>query len=105
MKPITLHGAFLRIVGERKRQDELHPRDDWPLCREPGSDVWIARRDALQADNDVSERQGSLSWFALLLEELTEACAETSRWKQAIELLQLATLAIRAACALTREDR
>lgn len=101
-EPITLHSAFLRIHAERTRQDQLHPRDNWPIHHDAGSAATARRRDLCQLENDSREKFGDLTWAALLNEELAEACAETTPHAQADELLQLAALAIRAACAITR---
>lgn len=102
-EPINLTSAILRICVERHRQDRLHPRDDWQLTEV--KDAWTKEAETLRAANNYREHQGLIRWDDLLMEELAEACSETDPHAQAEELLQLAALAIRAACALTRQEQ
>ena len=105
-EPINLDSAIAAVRAERDRQDRLHPRDDWPLHPNPGGALACHVRRMMQMSNNTKEKNGGLglTWADLLEEELAKACAETDPHAQAEELLQLAALAIRAACALTRKE-
>jgi hypothetical protein len=98
--PVKRYKIFRTIHEERIRQDEKwgeqnHPMLDIPFTAEGmGEKEYVYKR-----INDIRENP---SWFAVLMEEVYEAFAETDPVKQREEIVQVAAVAVQIIECLDR---
>jgi hypothetical protein len=95
-----LFRIFLEISEERKRQD-----GKWGEQNHPMLDVPFTHGGMLsQADTykKINDNGSNPSWFAILMEEVYEAFAETDPAKQRKEMIQVAAVAVQIIECLDR---
>jgi len=87
-----INNIFEEIRAERKRQDEKWGEQNLPMLNVPLTvKAMKEKSESYKAFNDSTNGD---SWFAVLIEEVYEAFAETEPEKQREELIQVAAVAV-----------
>jgi hypothetical protein len=89
------------IIQERKRQDEKWGEQNHPMLDTPFTVDGMRQREKNYKQTNDSKRD--VSWFAILMEEVYEAFAETEPEKQYGEMIQVAAVAVQIAEYLKRK--
>jgi hypothetical protein len=91
MTTLLTYPVLDEIFEERERQDKKWGEQHWPDGTNAG---FTSTADAARAFCDARFRDGTLTWYNILREEFTEACAETQWPKLRKELIQVAAVCV-----------
>lgn len=83
--------ALADTADERIRQAAKWGVQSWPDGTGP---QYIAMADAAKAHTDAAAERGDVTWLDILMEEVSEAAAETDHAALRTELVQVAAVAL-----------
>lgn len=94
------------IEDERQRQIRLWGEQDIPMVSHRWDfEIAKVRREERQSACDFAVKRRSLTWYHILMEEVTEVFAEADSDKQMEELVHVAAVAVQAIEYLAKQRR
>jgi hypothetical protein len=91
---MSRESIFEEIHQERDRQDMKWGEQNHPIRVESDAIYFIDQARLCRQVCDYEARNGTLTWYHILIEEFFEAFAEGEALKQRYELVQVAAVAI-----------